>query len=128
MKADKALVGEVQIKLGEILEQYADDVKGAVAAAVREAGGLAVKKLKETSPKRTGAYARSWKMSESYAGALWSAVTVFNNKRYMLTHLLEYGHANRNGGYTPPRPHIGIVRKETGDALEKITKERIQDI
>ena len=124
----KVAFGEIEIELGKILDQYANDVKGAVAAAVRKTGNLAKNKLKETSPKRTGEYAKGWTASEYLVNQFGAYIKVHNKDKYTLTHLLEYGHANRNGGYTPPSSHIGIVRKEINDCIEKITKGLIQDI
>ena len=31
---------------------------------------------------------------------------VWNKKHYRLTHLLEFGHATKNGGHTIAQPHI----------------------
>lgn len=124
----KVAFGEIEIELGKILDQYANDVKGAVAAAVRKTGNLAKNKLKETSPKRTGEYAKGWTASEYQVDQFGASIKVHNKTRYMLTHLLEKGHANRNGGRTPARVHIAPVEEETSRNLEKITKGLIQDI
>ena len=124
----KVAFGEIEIELGKILDQYANDVKGAVAAAVKKTGNLARNKLKETSPKRTGEYAKGWTASEYQVDQFGASIKVHNKTRYMLTHLLEKGHANRNGGRTPARVHIAPVEEETSRNLEKITKGLIQDI
>ena len=124
----KVAFGEIEIELGKILDQYANDVKDAVAVAVRKTGNLARNKLKETSPKRTGEYAKGWTASEYLVDQFGASIKVHNKTRYMLTHLLEKGHANRNGGRTPARVHIAPVEEEASRNLEKITKGLIQDI
>lgn len=60
--------------------------------------------LKEVSPKRKvngGAYAKDWRVKKKG-----KQYTVYNQKHYQLTHLLEKGHATRNGGRTRAFPHI----------------------
>ena len=44
----------------------------------------------------------------------------YNREHYRLTHLLEFGHANRDGSRTKPIPH---VRKTEDKYREKFIKE-----
>ena len=75
----------------------------------------AVKRLKETSPydntknPKKGHYRDNWtakKTTASIGSVVW---TVYNDKTYRLTHLLEHGHAKQNGGRTKAIPHIAPV-------------------
>ena len=121
-------LSHIDLELNKILSEYADDVKGAVIESVRKTGEAAKNKLRQTSPKRTGAYRKGWRTTELSVSPFGGEIKVHNKTRYMLTHLLEYGHANRNGGRTPAYVHLAPVRKEAEDMLEKITKGLIQDI
>ena len=76
-----------------MLQNYSAAAAQATFKVVPEVAKEAAQKLKQTSPKRQGKYARSWKVKQE-KGRLKVMVTVFSDKpEYRLTHLLEYGHA-----------------------------------
>ncbi len=108
----EAVSGELQDWAGEITEGIKLDVE--------DVGKECLKQLKERSPKRTGAYARSWSLKKIPSPNVLH-VRVYNAKNYQLTHLLEYGHQNRDGGRTEGKPHIRPAR----DAAEKSLVQRI---
>lgn len=60
-------------------------------------------KTSNNSPIRTGKYKDSWSVDVS--GSSVKRYKIYN-KEYRLTHLLEFGHATRNGGRTAPMPHL----------------------
>lgn len=105
----------------KMLENYSEECTEVVQKAVQKSANKAVKELKNNSPKKTGKYSKSWKkkIEKNKVGA---SATVYNT-RYYLTHLLENGHANRDGGRTPAKPHIGQVnnsiQQEFVDEIEK---------
>ena len=107
------------------LNDYADDVNDVVKEAVASAGKEAVQNLKQTSPKKTGRYAKSWtvkKVSESSHGL---EVVVHNKKHYRLTHLLEHGHAKRGGGRVAAIVHIKPVEERVTHNLENEIKRGV---
>lgn len=87
------------------LENYVQQVGDKADQIMEEAADEAVAELKSTSPKDKGAYARSWTVKRVKFGKTTNFV-VHNKKHYQLTHLLENGHAKRNGGRVAARPHI----------------------
>ena len=60
-----------------------------------------------------GAYAKSWAVKNTKENAHSLEVTVYSKNRYQLAHLLEHGHAKRNGGRIAGKSHIAPA-EETG--------------
>lgn len=91
--------------LAATLRTYANGVAEAVdEAAEKCAKGLA-KELRDTAPKRTGAYAKDWTSKQTGANARGAkAYTVYNKAHYQLTHLLQNGH--KGPAPAPAYPHI----------------------
>ncbi len=110
----------------EGLKEYAALATDELKKAAKEAGQNAKKELKSTSPKRTGEYRKSWTYKQTGETSNTINVTVYSKNRYMLTHLLEYGHAKRGGGRVPPKPHIGEAQdnaeRELLSKLERALK------
>ncbi|WP_159446368.1 HK97 gp10 family phage protein [Acetoanaerobium noterae] len=100
-------------------------VEGIVETASLETAKETVKKLKASSPKNNGKYAKAWTFTPRNNGLSKSYVVHVKAPHYRLTHLLEYGHATRNGGRVPARPHIATAEKE---AIEEFTKKVVQGI
>ena len=81
---------------------------------VNEVADESVKKLKAQSPKNSGKYAKNWKKkkSDSTRGILNVGAIVYGgDPTYRLAHLLEHGHAKRNGGRTQGIEHIKPVEE-----------------
>ncbi len=78
-----------------------------------------LKRLKTESPKLTGDYGKGWTSKKSYSGKYSKVNTIHNKTDYQLTHLLEFGHAKRNGGRVAPRPHIKPVEMQVVENLTR---------
>ena len=107
--------------IAAILDEYQDVTVDKMKAAIDKVSKDAVRELKSTSPKRTGAYAKDWAAKNiPQTKAVAYQKTVYNKKHYRLTHLLEKGHRKINGGMVAARPHIAKVEQE---AIEELVKE-----
>ena len=114
-------------ELGKILAKYSDDVTESVRRVVKKAGSEARDRLKETSPKLTGEYAKGWKVSYTWHSLGADAKVHQGTAKYRLTHLLENGHANRGGGRTPAHVHIKPVEEAIVPEVEKNIRQLIKD-
>lgn len=86
----------IQNQMADILEDYSKEVRRAAADSQDKIAKEAVQKLKNTSPKKSGDYARDWALKRERSRTGVPTVTVYNKKHYQLTHLLENGHIIRN--------------------------------
>ncbi len=97
----------------ECLNDYADVSTEGMKKAVRKAGNTVKKEIGANAPKDTGAYAKSWAVKNTKENSHSLEVTVYSKNRYQLAHLLEHGHAKRNGGRVAGKSHISPA-EETG--------------
>lgn len=84
----------------------------------------AARKLNKEAPKLTGDYAAAWTYGVGDTKRTRHTMVVHAEKpEYALSHLLEKGHQNRDGGRTAAQVHIAPVEEE---AVEKLEKELIK--
>lgn len=112
--------------ISKALADYTMEVSEAITESAIELGNDGVKSLKsEPKTNRTGAYNKGWSKKVT-KGANFINVKIFNKKHYRLTHLLEKGHATKNGGRTKAIPHIApveqILSKDFEQEVAKIIK------
>ena len=107
------------------LEEYNKLSAETVKKAVDKAGKTVRDQIKGSAPVRTGKYARSWTSRKTKETATALQVTVYSPSRYMLAHLLEHGHAKRNGGRVRAIPHIAPA-EAAGE--EQLTQEIIRGL
>ena len=90
------------------LDEYRDLATDAMKEAVKDAGKTVRNEIRnsEATPKKSGDYRKSWTSRTTAESSKDIEVTVYSPSRYMLAHLLENGHAKRNGGRTRAFPHI----------------------
>lgn len=119
-------------EINKILTDYCKDVDTSVIEVEAEVASDAVKKLKQTSPKKkkgkkTGHYAKSWDIDKRSKTNY--AETIIYNRDYQLTHLLENGHdIIRNGkvvGHADPQPHIKPVEEWVQDEMVKRLEKKL---
>ena len=113
--------------ISDALQQYSD----AVIDGVKQAEDITAKECKENliadSPVgATGKYKKGWKVTVTADTPL-EKHTVIHNKQAGLTHLLEDGHATRNGGRTRAFPHIKRNEEKANAAFEKRVEEVIHN-
>ena len=87
------------------LQRYANVVEEKLLTAQEEVADVAVSKLRQSGPKKTGAYRKGWRKKKEGNGV------VVHNIKGQLTHLLENGHAKAGGGRVPAQVHIRPVEE-----------------
>lgn len=112
-------------QLVKAMQEYSEGLEKNIKDIMTEVGAEAKQIVSGTSPKRTGKYARGWKVKKTFRKGKFE-VTV-HNSRYQLTHLLENGHRKRSGtGWVKAQPHIAKVNEWSQNELEKQIKKVAQ--
>lgn len=109
------------------LENYADTTTDGVKGAVKKAANTVKKEISATAPVRTGKYAKSWATKTTGENSHAIEITVHSRNRYQLAHLLEHGHAKRNGGRVAARPHIAAAEQHGVEELEREIERSIRN-
>ncbi len=120
-------IDQLAAEIAKGLAEYSQDVVEKVNVSSEKVGKAAVKQLRQTSPKKTGKYAKSWTMTtEKEIGQPHRRIIHAKAPHYRLTHLLEYGHAKRGGGRVEGKPHIRpaeeMVIREFMAEVEEVIK------
>ncbi|MBD3948447.1 HK97 gp10 family phage protein [Tuanshanicoccus lijuaniae] len=121
----KIRIEELSNEIMKGLKEYADTTASEIKSAVRETAQEVKQTLQETSPKDTGQYAKSWAIKVQSEQATNLNVVIHSPKHYSLTHLLEFGHATRNGGRTEAQPHIEPAEQQAISTLQQRLEVRL---
>ncbi|WMI82094.1 HK97 gp10 family phage protein [Anaerotignum sp. MB30-C6] len=124
-------VDEMAAEIAEMLGEYQVEITKNIDASSKVVADQGAKKLKETSPRtpKGGDYAKSWKAEKTSENNIGDdpSYTIYNKDHYRLTHLLENGHATRNGGRTRAIKHIQPVEQTLIKEYEIAVEEAIEN-
>lgn len=130
-RSKKVGVINLESALKEVLAEYGDEVYNVLGIAVDQVSEEAVKRLQAGgSYGGTGVYNRDWTATDDPVGRFSKKKIVHNADHYRLAHLLEKGHAIRNGtgrtyGNTRAFPHIKPVEEWAIQELPRKVEELI---
>lgn len=118
-------ISEMEKVIMDALEEYAEKASEVIGETLPLVGQETAQDLRATSPKRTGNYAASWTygMQTSRGSKKRNKLVVYNKNHYRIVHLLEKGHAKKNGGRVEAIVHV----KPAQDRAEQKAIERITD-
>lgn len=102
-----ASIDQLASEITQALRQYTNEVTEGLEETKKRVAQDTVKRLRATSPKKTGKYSRGWRTRK-----VGTAQVIHNATRYQIAHLLEWGHAKVGGGRVAPRPHIRQAEQE----------------
>ena len=113
-----------------VLEEYQESVIETVQRVTNELAKEGLSKVKAASPvsgksPKRSAYRSGWR-KKVIASRIGASATIYNEKYPGLVHLLEKGHALRNGGRSSAQPHVAPVQDWMNDELRKRIEEAIQ--
>lgn len=119
-----AIQGILRVK--DILDEYSVDVQEMIESESKQIAKKGATKLKSSSPKLTGDYAKGWRV-KTERGKGWIRNIIHNETNYQLTHLLEKPHLLRNGKLSTPQVHIAPVEQECSREYEKRVEQEIKN-
>ncbi|WP_449459979.1 HK97 gp10 family phage protein [Streptococcus suis] len=117
-------IDELSSIIEEELADYLDLTVDHVRQVVDEVTQEAVQELKDSSPRKSGRYARGW-TSKIVEDSPTGVTKVIHNRVASLTHLLENGHATRGGGRVAGIRHIAPVEEKAILKIEKGLREKL---
>ena len=127
--SNKVKINLLEKEIMKALTEYADDITEVVEKDADKIGKEATEELKQISPKGARkSYAKGWKLKKDKVGKNKYVVKIHNKTDYQLTHLLEFGHATRNGGRTTAQPHIRPTEEKYSEKFEKELRRDIGGI
>ena len=121
---------ELTIDIKKILNDFSVDVQEGITKAAEQIAKQGAADLKATSPRRTGKYAKGWRVKTN-KGYGFVECEIYNANSPGLTHLLEHGHKiTRNGrkvGVANAKVHIKPVEEKVNREFEKAVEKIIQN-
>ena len=119
-------VDEMAAAINEGLEEYARLSTENVKKAVKKSAKAVKEQINGSAPARTGRYAKSWAVKTTAESSNSLEQTVYSPSRYMLSHLLEKGHAKRGGGRVRAIPHIAPAEEMGIEMFEGLIEQALK--
>lgn len=117
---------QLEAAVARELAAYSDELAEDTKQCVRDAARLALSKVRARSPVDTGEYKRGWRIKKAYESDTDIRLRVYNATSYMLTHLLEHGHAKVGGGRVPGYPHIAPAERAASEKLGREIRIKVE--
>lgn len=125
---------ELTRQITETLQEYGKTTSEDLESVIESVGKEACQQVKATSPRRKGGYRRGWKFKVEKRGT--TTTIIVHNTKYMLTHLLEFGHRTRLGtgkrgrtygrkSFVTAQPHIAPVNDWAQKEFERRLRQKL---
>lgn len=103
--------------IAQSMAEYADLSNEVMKRSVAEVSRSVKKDIQANAPVRTGKYKKSWAAKKIQEDANSLTMAVHSRDRYQIAHLLEHGHARRNGDRVAAIPHIAPAEQRGAEEL-----------
>lgn len=130
MASRKVTIDNLGSEISKILDEYAGNVDENVDEITKKIGRKGAQALKneslakfKDSKKHKKRYGQTW-TSKAEKKRLYTTVTIYNSQPG-LPHLLEYGHASRNGGRVMGKEHISPVEQQLIAEFEREVRSKL---
>lgn len=123
-------VDELADLISEYMENYSQGVTDGVKKAIDTVADEVNKEIKNhiSFKERSGKYVKAFRLKTSYEDRYNKRKTWYvANGQHRLTHLLEKGHALRQGGRSREYPHIKYGDELAQKRMEELAKEAIEN-
>jgi hypothetical protein len=107
------------------LNEYAELADVSMKKAGRKTATAVKNEISANAPKKSGRYKKSWTAKKTKENSHTLEMTVHSKDRYQIAHLLEHGHAKRNGGRVEGIPHIAPAEEHGEEMLESLIEEAL---
>ncbi len=107
------------------LNEYAELADVSMKKAVRRTANSVKNEISANAPKKTGRYKKSWAVKKTKENSHTLEMTVHSKDRYQIAHLLENGHALRNGGRVEGIPHIALAEEHGEEMLTRLIEKEL---
>ena len=107
------------------LNEYAELADVSMKKAVRKTATAVKNEISANAPKKSGRYKKSWTARKTKENSHTLEMTVHSKDRYQIAHLLENGHALRNGGRARAFPHIAPAEEHGAEMLENLIRKEL---
>lgn len=111
--------------VSDLLENWDTAAIDAVNAAAVETAEETANELHSAGSFGGTKYRKGWGVTAKPVRRGEEQQIVHNKTQYRITHLLEFGHAKRNGGRVREFPHIAPIADKVPDVFERKLKELI---
>lgn len=119
MASNVVKINELADAIMEGLNEYAELATEEMKEAVKNASTTVRKEIKDNALSDTGKYAKSWTAKKVRETSQTLTMVVHSKNRYQLAHLLEFGHALRNGGRYEGKSHIAPAEQKGMEQLKE---------
>ena len=110
----------IEAELMEILNGYVVKTENILDEDLKKAAQNARKEIRKNAPQQTGKYKQGWTIKKTETGYI-----VYNASVPWKTHLLENGHAKRNGGRVRAIKHI---KPAAENSITKLLRDLKNDL